>query len=84
MPLEEEHTKVFFHVRNRTTREQDPEGEHLASIDDARREAVQAAREILADRVNRGDPIDDRSFEITAEDGTVVLTIPFRSFLRLD
>lgn len=76
--------RYYFHVRCNGALEKDPEGAELPSLDAAHDEAIQAAREIIAEKVLSDDVIDGQSFEITAEDGTVLGAVPFRSVLRLD
>jgi hypothetical protein len=76
--------RYYFHIRSHGALAEDPEGAELPSLDAAHDEAVQAAREILADKVLSDDIIDGQSFEITAEDGTVLGAVPFRSVLRLE
>jgi hypothetical protein len=61
----------------------DPEGAEFETLEMARDEAVQAAREILAERLIKGDVIDGEVFEISLEDGEIVATIPFKDTVRL-
>lgn len=74
--------RYYFHVRKHDVLEEDPEGAEFASLDEAYHEAVLAAREILAEKVLTNEVIDGQIFEITAEDGTVLRTVPFTSTLR--
>ncbi|NNH68273.1 DUF6894 family protein, partial [Rhizobium laguerreae] len=46
-------------------------------------EATAAAREIVAERIRMGNPVDGDVFEIMTEDGTLVATVPFRSAVQL-
>ncbi|NNH68164.1 DUF6894 family protein, partial [Rhizobium laguerreae] len=71
--------KYFFHVRRNDVFEEDLEGINLASPELAREEATAAAREIVAERIRMGNPVDGDVFEIMTEDGTLVATVPFRS-----
>ena len=73
--------KFYFHIRHGDVVKQDPEGSELASIEEARQEAVLAARELLAERLLRGQPVNDDVFEIADEGGIVVDTVAFRSVL---
>ncbi|RWY79935.1 hypothetical protein EHI44_30545 [Rhizobium leguminosarum] len=59
--------------------EEDLEGIDLASPQRARKEAVAAAREIVAERIRRGDQADGATFEMMTEEGPLVATVPFRS-----
>jgi hypothetical protein len=74
----------YFHVREGERVEIDPEGANFETADQAREEAIKAAREIIAEKVLRGDWIGRHQFEITTDDGFVVGVLPFRSVLRLD
>ena len=73
--------RYFFHIRNEAEFIEDPEGAELPSLDHARQEAVLAAREILAERLLKGQPIGGDVFEITDESGSLVENVPFRSLL---
>lgn len=76
--------KYYFHVRKNGLLEQDPEGAEFPTLEAAYGEAIQAAREMLAEKVLSGGVIDGHKFEITAEDGTVLRDVPFRSVLRFE
>ena len=73
--------RYFFHVRNDREFIEDQEGTVLPSVVHARQEAVLAAREILAERLLAGHPINGDVFEIAGEDGAIVDSVPFRSVL---
>lgn len=75
--------RYFFHRRSDDFVE-DTEGVDLPGEVEAREEAVDAAREILAERVRRGEVVDGHAFEVHDEAGTKVFTFPFRDVLRLD
>ncbi|MBY5406827.1 DUF6894 family protein [Rhizobium leguminosarum] len=75
--------KYFFHVRRHDVFEEDLEGIDLASPELAREEATAAPREIVAERIRMGNPLDGDVFEIMTEDGTLVATVPFRSAVQL-
>jgi len=76
--------RYFFHVRDRDGLSLDEEGVELASDDRARAEAMQAAREMLAEKILKGEIVDGARFEVIRIDGVVIATIPVRSALRLD
>lgn len=75
--------RFYFHVRHDDELDEDPEGAELESLEQAEDEAVKAAREILAEKVAKGDEVDGHRFEITSEAGEVLKVVPFRSVLRL-
>ncbi len=76
--------KYFFHLRNGGILEEDPEGSEFENDLLAKEEAIRAAREILAEKVQSGDIIDGQQFELVADDGRLVAIVPLRSALRLD
>ncbi|WP_409515593.1 DUF6894 family protein [Agrobacterium sp.] len=76
--------RYFFHVRDCDGLSLDEEGVELASDDRARAEAMQAAREMLAEKILKGEVVDGARFEVIRIDGVVIATIPVRSALRLD
>jgi hypothetical protein len=80
----DEMPRYYFHVRKDGVLEEDLEGVEFPTLNHAHIEAIQAAREILAEKVLADDVIDGQRFEITAEDGTLLLDVPFRSALRLE
>jgi hypothetical protein len=75
--------RYYFHVRDGGSLEEDQEGADFPTLEDAYEEAIQAAREILAQKVMANDVIDGQCFEIAAEDGTVLRSVPLKSVLRL-
>jgi hypothetical protein len=57
------------------------EGAELPDLEAARQEAIQGARDIIADRIRAGRQIDAVEFEIADADGTVVVNVPFNAAL---
>jgi hypothetical protein len=76
--------RFYFHIRDHHGLRKDLEGAEFASLDQARDEAVRSARELLGQRVARGDVVDGDAFELTTDDGTVVDTVKFIDLLRLE
>jgi hypothetical protein len=70
-------TRYFFHIRNGAAFVKDEEGIELPGIEAARKEAIEAAREILADRVRKGVPLDGEKFIVANADHKIVAVIPF-------
>ncbi len=58
------------------------EGAVLSGDDQAIREAPQAARETLAEKIVFGDIISHTSFEVVRADGHLIAVIPVSSVLR--
>ena len=56
----------------------DPEGAVYPNLAAARSEAIESARELMADRVRRGKRPDGDQFEIVDAAGMTVLTVPFQ------
>jgi hypothetical protein len=65
----------FFHFRHEDRTDEDPEGSVLSDIEAARKHAVMAAREFLAEsvRFNRGSPPD--AIVVVDQDGNELLTV---------
>ena len=59
----------------------DTEGQDCADLDAARTEAMEAAREMLADRILAGKPLDGTSVEIVDSAGDVVDRVSLVSVL---
>lgn len=76
--------RFYFNVRDGNSVITDPEGIEVPGLRAAEDEARQAARDLLADRVKHGEHIGTRNFEVIDETGRRVLTLPFRSVLKLD
>lgn len=77
-------TMYYFHLRDGREFVPDETGIDLATIDDARREAVQSARDILADQLREGKALDGQLIEISDEHGAVLEVVTFRDALRPD
>jgi hypothetical protein len=75
--------RFFFHARDDDQRFEDPEGTDLPDLDDARAEAVVAARQVAAERMKRGETLDGQSFEICDEAGRTLATVPLADAVRL-
>jgi len=75
--------RYYFHVRTDDTLLPDLEGAEFDSLEAARAEAEQAAREILAERLLRNEPLHADVFELTNEKGEILERVSFQSVLRL-
>ncbi len=64
--------RYFFHVREGSDLSRDTEGQELPDAEAARREAVNAGREILGEKLLHGGALNNRSIEIADETGRVV------------
>ena len=75
-------TRFHLHIRDGDEFIEDPDGSDLPDLDAARAEAVQGAREILAQKVKAGEVVDGQRIEITDDAGTLLATVPFKDAIR--
>ncbi|WP_405047737.1 DUF6894 family protein [Rhizobium lentis] len=75
------HAKVLLHLRRGEELDLDTEGLEFASAAETYDQAVEAAREMLAEGILAKRPIDADCFEIALEDGATVALVPFASFI---
>jgi hypothetical protein len=75
--------KYFFHIKSEDDFLEDLEGVDLRGEKEAFDEATDAAREMLSERVRKGELIDGHEFDVRDERGTTVFLLPFRQVLRL-
>jgi hypothetical protein len=75
--------RFFLHIRDGTVLVEDEEGSDFPNVEAACREAVLAAREILASKLVAGEEVDGQTFEITDENHVVRATFPLRDVLKL-
>ena len=71
--------RFHFHIRDGATLLEDREGADFASVDAAREDAAAASREVLAERLQAGQPLDGLQLEIRDEAGQLVATVPIRA-----
>ncbi|MDP9734848.1 UNVERIFIED_ORG: hypothetical protein QE446_004991 [Rhizobium sp. SORGH_AS260] len=76
--------RYFFHVRDADGLSLDTEGAVLSSDEGARVEAVQAAREMLAEKILKNEVVDGAEFEVVRSDGVLVAKIPLKSVVRFE
>lgn len=75
--------RYFFHVRLHDRLTKDPEGIEFDGIDTVREEAMAGARDMMAERLKTGRPLDmDTTFEVYDETGVLVLSLSFASVLQ--
>ena len=70
-------THYFFHIRSPNERIEDLEGGDFDDLHAALTEALQSAREMMADDIRKGRPSEPRQFEIVDENGDLVARLPF-------
>ena len=66
-----------FHMEDKGRTIVDREGIELGDLDEAREEAVAAARQLISEHVLRGRAANGRRFVITDEGGTVLAKVSF-------
>jgi hypothetical protein len=76
--------KYYFHIRDGSALIEDLEGMELPDIGSVHTEAIEAAREIMADRIRSGKTVDGQEFLVFDEDGRQVEIIPFKAGLEPD
>ena len=64
--------RYFFHVREGGDISRDTEGQDFPDAEAARREAINANREILGEKLLHGGALNNRQIEIADETGHVV------------
>jgi hypothetical protein len=74
--------RFYFHVVSDTVAVVDLEGSELATLDDARREAVQDARALMSQAVLAGKDISARRIHICDEQGGILLIVQFAETTR--
>jgi hypothetical protein len=73
--------RYYFHVRRGDYLAHDPEGSDLADLAEARREALLAARELLANAIKAGKEDVPDAFVIADEAGRAIETVPLAAVL---
>ena len=76
--------RYYFHIRCHDELIQDHEGVELAGEHEAKDEAIKAAREMLAERILKGEAVDGHEFDVRNEAGVELFSIRFRDVLRLE
>ena len=73
--------RFYFHIRDGEQLIEDHIGLDLANVDEARREADQSARELLAENLRHGNKLDNRRYEVWDDAGVPHFILPFKSVL---
>jgi hypothetical protein len=70
--------RFFLHLVLAGHRRLDPEGSELPDNESAVREAIQAAKDLMAEALRAGKPlIRDATYDVALDDGTAVATVTF-------
>jgi hypothetical protein len=71
--------RYFFHILTDKMRLRDDDGQEYLRLDDARAEATQAARDLMAEELRCGRPVPvGWQVQIAIEDGTILSTLSFQ------
>jgi hypothetical protein len=76
--------RYFFHIRKGDAFDQDSEGREIATTSVLREEAIEAARDVLADGDLQGLDRREWVFEVADKSGGIVLTLPFVDAIEPD
>lgn len=77
-------TRLFLHQSLPQQFIEDTEGLEFSSLEDARKEAIESAREMICDMARGGHIELDCKFQIANEGGKVLLVVPFSDALTLN
>jgi hypothetical protein len=75
--------RYFFHIRETDVTSNDEEGRELPDDATARRQAIEAARELAAQAVLEGELIVGQCIEVTDSAGKLVTTAMLRDAVRM-
>jgi uncharacterized protein YxjI len=76
--------RYFFNIRSGDVLNKDPEGEEHETLSSAENEAIQSAREIMAEAVKSGrSTAKGKVFELTDVAGQILSSIAFADVLQL-
>jgi hypothetical protein len=74
--------RYFFHILNEHERVRDHDGEEFANLASAREEAIQSARDLIAEELLCGRPAPSQwRIQIALEDDTILETVALASLL---
>jgi hypothetical protein len=74
--------RYFLHVKDASGLLQDPDGQEFDDLAAARKEAIEAARELMAECLRLSQPLGlNREMAIADESGEIISTISFKAAL---
>jgi hypothetical protein len=73
--------RYYFHVKSDGKLISDPEGLELPDLNEARREAVRGARDLLVEAIRFGEPRVPEAFVIADESGRTLHVLPLVELL---
>jgi hypothetical protein len=75
--------RFYLNIRNGTGFVPDPEGQEVADLAAARAKAIEGIRSVLSEEARQGTLDLAGTIEITDEDGTILLIVPFNEAVEL-
>lgn len=72
----------YFNIVSASGTIADVEGTELATLEDAKREAIRDARALMSQAVLSGKDISAREVRVCGDDGGVLLIVPFTEAIR--
>ena len=76
--------RFYFHIRKGDVLVEDPEGTEVSETEVLEDEAIEAARDLLADGDLQGLDRREWVYEVADESGATVLTLPFSKAVEPD
>ncbi len=73
--------RFYFHLQAQDQIVPDDEGQELPDLSAAEHEAIEAARELLAEAIRSGKPEVPEAFVIADEEGRALALVPFTTVL---
>ena len=75
-------SRFFFHLRSDDGRIDDLEGTEIPDLASARAEALDAARQILSEKMKAGAVLEEQTFELTDEGGCLLDVVSLELAIR--
>lgn len=76
--------KFYLHLEQSSGRVEDREGADYSDLAEARVDAIESAREIMSERVSKGEQADHSRFVIMDEAGRTLDVVPFDTAIAQD
>ena len=73
--------RYFFHIKDGVHLVKDEEGTELADAQEAHKQAIISARELLANAIRSGQPLQADAVVVADEHGTELIFVPFAHVL---
>ncbi len=74
--------RYFFHLRHADGTLADEEGDEFDTLEQAKSHALEAVRELLAERIKRGNTVNDDFMDATDEGGRVYFSVSFLEVVK--